>query len=316
MGFAAKPQSRWPPRTVWVSLHTVGIGFMGLSGGWPFGGWSGTAYEVTIALNVIFYIGASFRDPGYAPLPSSPSDGGKPPLQEALLQAPACIHCGATTALRTKHCHDCCRCVRRMDHHCWWLGNCVGERNHCNFLCYLLTQTTLLISTCAAAVSNAATSSTGESHHASSLPVAPALSFLFAITAAALCIVTGFAALTLLLFQTALMLRGETTWEKLRRAQLNAIEQLPPDERPYDRGALRNALIFCGCERDPGVPKWAEGVPWQRATNAAAICPVATARPLESTAGAAFPSAIPQGSRGCGQGGGISSGGLISRAEP
>ena len=81
-----------------------------------------------------------------------------------------------------------------MDHHCWWLGNCVGERNHCNFLCYLLAQTTLLISTCAAAVSNAATSSSGESRHISSLPVAPAVSFLLAITAAALCVLTGFAA--------------------------------------------------------------------------------------------------------------------------
>ena len=54
--------------------------------------------------------------------------------------------------------------------------------------------------------------------------------------------------------QCALVLRGETTWERLRREQLNAAAQLPPDARPYDRGPLRNLRIFVGCEADPGHP--------------------------------------------------------------
>lgn len=32
----------------------------------------------------------------------------------------------------------CDRCVRRYDHHCIWLGSCVGERNHGLFWWYLL----------------------------------------------------------------------------------------------------------------------------------------------------------------------------------
>ncbi len=55
------------------------------------------------------------------------------------------------------------------------------------------------------------------------------------------------------------MLRGETTWEKLRREQLNAAAQLPPSARPYDRGPLRNLRIFLGCEADPGQPVDVEG---------------------------------------------------------
>ena len=54
----------------------------------------------------------------------------------------------------------------------------------------------------------------------------------------------------LLVFQCALVLRGETTWEKLKRKHLNASMQLPPEMRPYDRGPARNVLIFLGCVTD------------------------------------------------------------------
>ena len=37
-----------------------------------------------------------------------------------------CSYCGVNQMLRTKHCHDCARCVSKFDHHCFWLGNCVG----------------------------------------------------------------------------------------------------------------------------------------------------------------------------------------------
>lgn len=38
---------------------------------------------------------------------------------------------------RTHHCSKCKRCVTRMDHHCIWIGRCVGEGNIKNFNLFL-----------------------------------------------------------------------------------------------------------------------------------------------------------------------------------
>lgn len=39
---------------------------------------------------------------------------------------------------RAHHCRICRRCIRRFDHHCPWINNCVGERNQKYFLQFLV----------------------------------------------------------------------------------------------------------------------------------------------------------------------------------
>ncbi|KAH9829635.1 zf-DHHC-domain-containing protein [Rhodofomes roseus] len=50
-----------------------------------------------------------------------------------------CRKCSAPKPERTHHCSTCGRCVLKMDHHCYWLGDrCIGHRTYAAFI-HLLT---------------------------------------------------------------------------------------------------------------------------------------------------------------------------------
>ena len=52
-----------------------------------------------------------------------------------------CEYCSLEQPYRSKHCKECERCVRKYDHHCFWIGGCVGELNHRKFYLFLFFQT-------------------------------------------------------------------------------------------------------------------------------------------------------------------------------
>ena len=46
---------------------------------------------------------------------------------------------------KSSHCHDCGNCVRGFDHHCVWLGTCVGALNYGKFFWFLISLNSLMV---------------------------------------------------------------------------------------------------------------------------------------------------------------------------
>ncbi|KYR00469.1 hypothetical protein DLAC_02472 [Tieghemostelium lacteum] len=56
-----------------------------------------------------------------------------------------CEVCKVYVPLRCKHCVKCQKCIIKYDHHCFFVGSCVGIRNHRYFVSFLVLQSALLI---------------------------------------------------------------------------------------------------------------------------------------------------------------------------
>ncbi|XP_022901681.1 palmitoyltransferase ZDHHC3 isoform X1 [Onthophagus taurus] len=116
----------------WIVLHTME--------GSLWGTLNAVAFNLIIFLLTMSHFKAVISDPGTVPLPQNRLDFSDMHSAESGLDLDwtICTRCETYRPPRAHHCRICKRCIRRMDHHCPWINNCVGERNQKYFIQFLV----------------------------------------------------------------------------------------------------------------------------------------------------------------------------------
>lgn len=164
-----------------------------------------------------------------------------------------CRSCLKYQPLRTKHCHECHRCVRTMDHHCPWLGNCVGEKNRFWFFWFLVAQTVELIWAMVEGVqafNGARELSIDDSNIGKVIFLTIYLTVVFIVM---LCLVIM--VICLVGYHVFLAASNMTTWENIAWGHISYLQELCQNRgSPFSRGAHANLYVYC-CP--PGIiPAW------------------------------------------------------------
>ena len=92
----------------------------------------GVALTLSILFYVYSYIKVGFSNPGLA------SSWNQAP-EEIKTNLRYCVPCRILRPSRTLHCYSCDICIYEYDHHCAWVGKCIGRDNLSQFKCFLLS---------------------------------------------------------------------------------------------------------------------------------------------------------------------------------
>ncbi|KAK4754068.1 hypothetical protein SAY87_002172 [Trapa incisa] len=145
-----------------------------------------------------------------------------------------CSYCNVDQPPRAKHCHDCDRCVLKFDHHCTWLGTCIGYSNHCRFWWYIFLESALCLWTAFLYI-NYLHINISQTWWKSAIMVAMLIFLLM----------SSIFLLLLLLFHSYLILTNQTTYELIRRQRISYLSHVPRRVCPFNRGMCRNLYYFC-----------------------------------------------------------------------
>lgn len=158
-----------------------------------------------------------------------------------------CTTCNIYRPPRTTHCSVCENCIERFDHHCPWLGNCIGKRNYWlfySFVCVTGVLNSSVLGTSLAHVIIVAAEHTDENKGSGdaflqAMREEP-LSTALAVYAALLVWFT----VGLCAYHAYLISTNQTTYENIKDAYAGGTN-------PFDRGILGNWADIVGSRVRP-----------------------------------------------------------------
>eukprot|EP00271_Cylindrocystis_brebissonii_P022352 TRINITY_DN857_c0_g2_i1.p1 TRINITY_DN857_c0_g2~~TRINITY_DN857_c0_g2_i1.p1 ORF type:complete len:442 (+),score=58.93 TRINITY_DN857_c0_g2_i1:459-1784(+) len=204
-------------------------------------------------LGILLY--TSSRDPGIVPRNAHPPEpdadtvaaGGEDQprrlprtkdvvINNVTVKIKYCDTCMLYRPPRCSHCSICNNCVERFDHHCPWVGQCIGKRNYRFFYMFVVSATLLCVyvfgfSAIYIKVLMDDTYGGGEHRRRTvwqAMGKAPVAVVLMGFTFIAVWFVGGLAT-----FHTFLMATNQTTYENFRYRYDKKVN-------PYNRGVFRN----------------------------------------------------------------------------
>ncbi|KAM3132389.1 hypothetical protein pb186bvf_015489 [Paramecium bursaria] len=112
--------------------------------------------SILLLIVIISILATSYRDPGILPkifykyeddpqkldipqaLKKKDQQYKQIIINDCIFRLKYCPTCKIYRTPRISHCGKCQNCVLKFDHHCIWIGNCVGSRNYLQFLLLLI----------------------------------------------------------------------------------------------------------------------------------------------------------------------------------